>query len=254
MNKPRSFEKLWRKRFENFATRAEDDAGIAGWSTTGLDARLRKFQAIWNNNPGLKKNIWLDAGCGAGTYTRFIAQQGIEIVGLDYSFPSIHKAKSRSGDSIAWCVADINKIPIKPHTFDGAICFGVTQALGDSDDAVQGLATMVKPGGYVCIDALNSRCLPHIWGQFTRWLLNRPIHLRYENTHALSHLMRHNGLTDIQLHWLPILPTRWYRFQWIVETRTAQWVWHHVPIFGQLLCHAFILCGKRSQPHDENNI
>ena len=75
MKKPRSFEKLWRKRFENFASNAEDDVGIAGWSATGLDARLRKFKEIWNNHPELKKDIWLDAGCGAGTYTRFIAEQ-----------------------------------------------------------------------------------------------------------------------------------------------------------------------------------
>lgn len=60
MNKPRSFEKLWRKRFESFATNAEDDAGIAGWSPTGLDARLRKFKEIWNsNNNILKKNTGL---------------------------------------------------------------------------------------------------------------------------------------------------------------------------------------------------
>lgn len=251
MNKPRSFEKLWRKRFEKFAAQAEDDAGIAGWSTTGLDARLRKFMEIWNNTPDLKKKIWLDAGCGAGTYTRFIAQQGVDIVGLDYSFPSIQKARSRSDDLIAWCVADINKIPLKPRTFDGAICFGVTQALDNSSGAVRSLTKIVKPGGYVCIDALNDRCLPHICEQFTRWMLNRPIHLRYENQRNLSDLMRRDGLTDIQIYWLPILPTRWYRYQWIVETRAAKWIWHHIPIFGQLLCHAFILCGKRSQ--DENN-
>jgi 2-polyprenyl-3-methyl-5-hydroxy-6-metoxy-1,4-benzoquinol methylase len=251
MNKPRSFEKLWRKRFENFATQAEDDAGIAGWSATGLDARLRKFIEIWSSSPELKKKTWLDAGCGAGTYTRFIAQQGVDIVGLDYSFPSIQKAKSRSDDSIAWCIADINKIPIKPHTFDGAICFGVTQALDNSSGAVQSLAKIVKPGGYVCIDGLNGRCLPHIWEQFTRWMLNRPVHLRYESQRNLSDLMRRDGLTDIQIYWLPILPTRWYRYQWIVETRAAKWIWHRIPIFGQLLCHAFILCGKRSR--DESN-
>jgi len=251
MNKPRSFEKLWRKRFEKFATQAEDDAGIAGWSATGLDARLRKFMEIWNNTPDLNKKIWLDAGCGAGTYTRFIAQQGVDIVGLDYSFPSIQKAKSRSDNSITWCVGDINKIPLKPHTFDGAVCFGVTQALDNSSGAVQSLTKLIKPGGYVYIDALNDRCLPHICEQFTRRILKRPMHLRYENQRNLSDLMQRDGLTDIQIYWLPILPTRWYRYQWIVETRAAKWIWHHIPIFGQLLCHAFILCGKRSQ--DENN-
>ena len=94
MNKPRSFEKLWRKRFENFAAQAEDDAGIAGWSPTGLDARLRKFKEIWYSNDQFSsKKKWLDAGCGAGTYSRFIVKQGGEVVGLDYSLPSLQKAR-----------------------------------------------------------------------------------------------------------------------------------------------------------------
>lgn len=251
MNKPRSFEKLWRKRFENFATRAEDDAGIAGWSPTGLDARLRRFKEIWNCNRALKKQLWLDAGCGAGTYSRFIAKQGIEVVGLDYSFPSLQKAQSREGGPVSWCVADINKLPLKQQSFDGAICFGVTQALDNSENVVHGLSVMVKPGGYVFIDALNSRCLPHIWEQFFRRIQNRPMHLRYEVVSNLINLMKKNGLTNIQLYWLPILPARWYRFQWLVEKRLAKWIFHHIPFVGQLLSHAFVLCGQR--PQEEAN-
>lgn len=68
MNKPRSFEKLWRKRFENFAARAEDDAGIAGWSTTGLDARLRKFKEIWNNSGAKKISGWTQDAARALTH------------------------------------------------------------------------------------------------------------------------------------------------------------------------------------------
>lgn len=247
MKKPRSFEKLWRKRFENFAANAEDDAGIAGWSATGLDARLRKFKEIWNSHPEHENNIWLDAGCGAGTYTRFIAAQGITVIGLDYSYPSIQKAKSRSDHSITWCVADINKIPFQSQFFDGAICFGVIQALNNSSQAIQGLTKMVKPGGYVYIDALNGRCLPNIWEQFSRRILKKPVHLRYENRQRLVQLMQRHGLTDIQLHWLPILPSHCYRHQWMVESRFAKWIWHHVPFLGQFFCHAFILCGRRSQ-------
>ncbi|HBV21321.1 MAG TPA: class I SAM-dependent methyltransferase [Nitrosomonas sp.] len=248
MNKPRSFEKLWRKRFESFATNAEDDAGIAGWSPTGLDARLRKFKEIWNNNNiTLKEKSWLDAGCGAGTYSRFLAKQGADTVGLDYSFPSLQKAISKGEESISWCVADINKIPLKPNHFDGVICFGVTQALDDSANAVQGLSMIIRPGGHVYIDALNSRCLPHIWEHFSRRIRNKPIHLRYETVSNLHQLMRKNGLTNIRLYWLPILPARWYHYQWIVETRLIKWIFHHIPLFGQLFSHAFIVSGQRPQ-------
>ncbi len=253
MNKPRSFEKLWRKRFESFASNAEDDAGIAGWSPTGLDARLRKFKGIWHiDDQKLKKNNWLDAGCGAGTYTRFLAKLGIDIVGLDYSFPSLQKARSRGEETIGWCVADINKIPLKSDYFDGVICFGVIQALDDSSNAVSSLSKVIKPGGFVYIDALNSRCLPHIWEQFSRRIRNKPIHLRYETVNNLVDLMKSNGLTHIQLHWLPILPARWYRHQWLIENRLAKWAFRYIPLTGQLLSHAFILSGQRQQ--DTQNV
>ncbi|SES80602.1 Methyltransferase domain-containing protein [Nitrosomonas marina] len=248
MNKPRSFEKLWRKRFENFAEQAEDDAGIAGWSPTGLDARLRKFKEIWHsNNLFTNKKKWLDAGCGAGTYSRFIVQQGGEVVGLDYSLPSLQKARLKGESSIVWCVADINKIPLKQGYFDGAICFGVIQALNDSSHAVVSLSKAVKPGGYICIDALNSRCLPHIWEQISRRIQNKPMHLRYESVKNLRRLMKKNSLINVQLHWLPILPARWYRYQWIIETRAARWFFGHFPFLGQLLSHSFIMSGQRQQ-------
>ena len=249
MKKPRSFEKLWRKRFENFAENAEDDAGIAGWSTTGLDARLRKFKQIWHSETHtFKKELWLDAGCGAGTYSRFITQQNISVIGLDYSLPSLQKAKLKvKEESIFWCVADINKIPFKSDNFDGTICFGVTQALNDSMHAINGLSRITKPGGCIYIDALNSRCLPHLWELFTRRINNKPLHLRYETVSNLRDLMEKNGLVDIRLHWLPILPSRWYRYQWVVESRLTQWLFHNMPLLGSLFSHAFIMTGQRLQ-------
>ncbi len=246
MKKPKTFEKLWRKRFENFAENAEDDAGIAGWSPTGLDARLRKFKEIWHNETHtFEKKLWLDAGCGAGTYSRFITQHQISVIGLDYSLPSLQKAKSKvTEESILWCVADINKMPFKSDYFDGAICFGVTQALNESMHAVNELSRMTRPGGHLCIDALNSRCLPHLWEQFSRRILNKPMHLRYETTSNLRDLMQQNGFINIQLHWLPILPTRWYRYQWIVELRLTRWLFHNIPLLGSLFSHAFIMTGQ----------
>ena len=65
-----TFETAWRSRFEEFASIRDDDAGIAGWSPAGLDARMRRFTGLWRpSREGLR---WLDAGCGAGTYTRYL--------------------------------------------------------------------------------------------------------------------------------------------------------------------------------------
>ena len=40
-----SFESKWRERFEEFAELRDDDAGIAGWSPSGLETRFRSSGA-----------------------------------------------------------------------------------------------------------------------------------------------------------------------------------------------------------------
>jgi len=241
-----AFEKGWKKRFESFAENSDDDAGIAGWSPTGLEARLRQFKYIWEKNNNIhNKNLWLDAGCGAGTYTRFIASQSVEVIGLDYSFPSVQKAILKSKTPILWCVADATKLPVKPGVFDGAMCFGVIQALGSSSGLVQNLSTSVKSGGKVWVDALNSWCLPNVFVRFSRWIQRRPMHLRYESHRVVQAIMESNGLINIELHWLPILPARCSHLQWAVESHIAKWLFRYMPFLGLFFSHAFILCGER---------
>lgn len=241
----RSFEKSWKERFESFAEHADDDAAIAGWSSTGLAARLRKFRYIWENNT-YDKDHWLDAGCGAGTYSRFLESQGVKVVGLDYSFPSIQKAVLKSNSVIInWCVADVTKLPVKQDFFDGAMCFGVTQALETSSGVVHNLSKVVKCGGQVWVDALNGWCLPNLFTRFFRWVRGRPMHLRYESHRKIYALMESNGLVNIRLYWLPIFPARWSNLQWIVEAPIAKWLFRYIPFLGLFFSHAFILCGER---------
>lgn len=247
------FEEKWRKLFEKFATNAEDDAGIAGWSATGLETRLRNFSHIWkNHNDHQQQGLWLDLGCGAGTYSKFISDQGMQVIGLDYSFPTLKKAQLRGYPSIAWCVADATKVPLRANSFDGAICFGVTQALENSNTVVSELALATKEGGKVWIDALNQWCIIHIGECFLRWLQRKPRHLRYETSRNIIKLMKKNNLKNIELSWLPMFPAKLYRFQWILETPLAKWVFKHVPFTGSIFCHAFIITAEKALPNDNN--
>ena len=238
-----AFEARWRERFKSFANGADDDAGIAGWSATGLETRLRNFSRLWG---GASPNaLWLDAGCGAGTYTRFLAKHGALALGLDYSLPSVIKAKERDNANCSWGVADVTRLPVKPGSFDGALCFGVVQALADARPAIQELAAAVKPGGEVWVDALNAGCLLHMATRTWRRIQGKPPHERYESPGQLRRLMRDAGLDEVRLHWLPILPSRWYRYQWLLETRSMAWVLRFVPLLGRLFSHAFVVSGRK---------
>jgi ubiquinone/menaquinone biosynthesis C-methylase UbiE len=237
------FEAAWRSRFQEFAEAKDDDAGIAGWSPTGLDARVRRFAGVWQ--PPARGGRWLDAGCGAGTYSRMLSLRGLEVLGADYSLPTLLKAKVRGTEPIAFAVADVRHLPFRDASFDGALCFGVMQALSRSDEAVGALAAVVKPGGEVWIDALNAWCVPNLLTVLRRRIRGQPRHLRYESPKALKQIMREQGLERVALYWLPILPAKLQRFQGWVETPVARWLLRYVPFAGLLASHSFILSGER---------
>jgi len=246
---PIDFESQWRSRFEEFADARDDDAGIAGWSSTGLDARIRQFMRFWASPR--RKGCWLDAGCGAGTYSRLLRDRGLQVVGTDYSFPTLRKAMQRETVSASYVVADVRRLPFADSTFDGALCLGVTQALSRSDEAVSALAAVVRSGGEVWIDALNRWCVTNLYDTLHRRLIGRRMHLRYESPRVLEQLMRDHGFRDIRLYWIPLFPSRLKRVQPILERPVARRIFSFIPLAGLLLCHSFVVKGERWRPGPE---
>ncbi len=244
-SKSSNFERSWKKRFGQYADARDDDAGIAGWTQSGLETRVRNFDALWT--PSAEARVWLDAGCGAGTYSRFMVSKGRQVIGLDYCYNAVKKAVDRSSNGVVWGVADVKQLPIAEGSFDGAICFGVTQALSASSGVSRELAAVVKPGGEIWIDALNSACLPHLVGQVKRKLLQRDMHLRYESPRQLRRAMADAGIVKLKRYWIPILPYRFHRYQWVFETKGVRWLLHTLPMFGALLSHGFVIKGYRQQ-------
>lgn len=238
------FEQRWRRRFVERGMRLDDDAGIAGWSQTGLATRVRQFRTLWLEHPGTV-GYWVDVGCGAGTYTRLLHEQGYSVVGLDYSAPSLHKARERSPAGIPWAAADIRKIPLPDNYAQGVLCFGVMQALDDSREALQELARIVKPGGEVWIDALNLRCLPTRLSEWRRKRQGKSPHLRYETVEDFREAARNVGFNVSAVEWLPILPGRLSRFQGLLEARPVRAVLKRMPWLGALISHSFVLRAAR---------
>jgi SAM-dependent methyltransferase len=239
-----SFEDQWRKRFEAFAAQRDDDAGIAGWSASGLDARLRHFASL--RAPARPGERWLDAGCGAGTYSRLLLDDGLRVVGADYSVPTLAKARARSPLEMSYVAADARRLPFRARAFDGVICFGVIQALASAGPALRELGALVRPGGQIWVDALNRYCVANAFEILRRKLSGRPRHLRYESPAAIKAELASTGFARIQLHWMPIIPARWPALQRLAETRWVRWALRRVPFLGLLACHSFVVYGERS--------
>ena len=239
------FETTWRRRFEEFGRDYDDDAAIAGWSETGLQARFRNFARSWR--PDGVGDVWLDAGCGAGTYARLMAASGQHVIALDYSMPSLIKARRRSGEgpSISWVVGDVTRLPLGPRSCDGAICFGVLQALGSPTRAISELARVVRPGGQVWVDALNASSLPKLAGHILAKARREEERLRYDSPRRLTQAFREAGFGDISLMWVPILPGRVKGMQDAFQSAIARTLFARLPWLGSAVSHAYVLSARR---------
>jgi SAM-dependent methyltransferase len=245
---PGEFEADWRERFARYARLHDDDAGIAGWTPTGLAARIRFFQRHWAG--GRAGGVWVDAGCGAGTYSRWLAEAGQEVVGVDYSLPTLVKARGRSSAAIRWVVGDAVAMPLKAGSADGVLCLGVTQALAASETLAGELGRVVRTGGAVWVDGLNGWCLPHLWERLQRRLSGRPARVRFESPWRLRRLVRQAGFVDARLHWLPILPASLSRLQGAIESRPAAAAFRLLPPIAALFSHSMVVIGHRAASTD----
>lgn len=240
---PDDFRARWKSDFEHRGTDFDDDASIAGWTTSGLMTRFRSFCRLWVGAG--RSTLWLDIGCGAGTYTRFLAEEGLSVIGIDYSLPTLLKARARSAAGISWVTGDATRLPIREGSIDGVLCFGVLQAVAATEPVLQAIAGAMKPAGTLWIDALNARCIPNSIEIYRRHLAGKPLHLRYETAEKLRAALGESGFDTIMLHWVPILPPRLQWMQPLAESRPARGLLRCVPALAARVSHSILMEARR---------
>lgn len=100
----------------------------------------------------------LDVGCGPGRHVVALANEGIDVTGLDLSSRFIELAASTASDA-AFVRGDARTLPFRDGHFDVAIslCQGAFGLVGADDGAVIGeMARVVRPAGTVAFSAFSS--------------------------------------------------------------------------------------------------
>jgi cyclopropane fatty-acyl-phospholipid synthase-like methyltransferase len=96
----------------------------------------------------------LDAGCGTGDTALFLAGRECKVTGIDYLEEPIRRAKLKAaekGSSATFLVKDAMTLKDWSERFDNVIDSGLFHVFSDDDRKkyVEGLATVLKPGGRV---------------------------------------------------------------------------------------------------------
>ena len=100
----------------------------------------------------LKGKVGLDAGCGKGRYTRFLAQHLEAEVALDGSSAAEAAARNLADIEGATVVrSDLRKAPFAPGSFDFISSLGVLHHLDDPFAGFQGLVDLLAPEGQILL-------------------------------------------------------------------------------------------------------
>ncbi len=114
----------------------------------------------------------LEIGCGTGEMAVRLAEAGFAVVATDISSAMIAQARAYAAHSVAqeritWLAAPAGELPGRIlEVFDGAYSgFGPLNCEPDLARLAEGLAALVRPGGWLVCSVMNRWCLWEIgWG------------------------------------------------------------------------------------------
>ncbi|MBV8050945.1 MAG: class I SAM-dependent methyltransferase [Acidobacteriaceae bacterium] len=107
--------------------------------------------------------LWLDAGCGSGTLSRWLAARGCRVVGMDAAPEMVRAAHNNAicSDSSTRaqfaCIGTIAKLPLPDGCADGILCSSVLEYVSDPCACVQEFARVLKRGGQLLVSVPNRK-------------------------------------------------------------------------------------------------
>lgn len=90
-----------------------------------------------------------DLGCGTGTLTVLLADDGHHVDGVDFSPEMVRRAVAKGGDlqEVSFTVGDAAHPPLRPGTYDVVLCRHVLWALPDQPAVLRRWRDLLAPGG-----------------------------------------------------------------------------------------------------------
>jgi len=100
----------------------------------------------------------LEVGAGNGRFTELLLKYGAKVVAVDYStaIDANYKNNGFVDNEVIFMQADLFNMPVKHHSFDIVLCYGVIQHTGNNKKALTELCKYPKKGGGLLVDIYSS--------------------------------------------------------------------------------------------------
>jgi len=133
-------------------------AGYAAWSETydrgGNPLITVEEPVVRSLLDELGPGPAVDAACGTGRHTRYLAERGHDVVGVDGS-PEMLAVAAVSAPEARFALGDLEQLPIATGAVDLAVCSLALGHMKDLTQPINELARVVRPGGRIVISELH---------------------------------------------------------------------------------------------------
>jgi SAM-dependent methyltransferase len=98
----------------------------------------------------------LDAGCGTGVFSRFLASRGYVVTAFDSSEEMIlHACQLSQGQEIEFQNSNIEEFEAQPGSFEAIVSLSMLEYVDDDEAAIQKFHSLLKKDGILIISVPN---------------------------------------------------------------------------------------------------
>jgi ubiquinone/menaquinone biosynthesis C-methylase UbiE len=140
----------------------------AKYNTTGINYNQTRNadpylteQLFKHLNPS-ENGLYLDIGCGTGSYTNALQEKGVQFIGIDPSIEMLQKAQSQN-KNIQWKIGSAEKTNLTQASVDGIIGTLTIHHWSNLTRAFSELAYIVKPKGKIVIFTSTPKQMQGYW-------------------------------------------------------------------------------------------
>jgi ubiquinone/menaquinone biosynthesis C-methylase UbiE len=142
------------------------------YRNTGLLAYIYQRRAAFTLNWIKELNLapgerCLDVGCGAGILSATLASWGCRVDAVDLAPNMLELARAEAerhgvGARVSTALGDVHRLQFPEHSFGLVVALGVLPWVDDPQRALEEMARVLRPGGYLIVSVDNRWRLDHL--------------------------------------------------------------------------------------------